>query len=54
MLDFFADLLLITGGLICVMVWLVLIGAIAIEVNDFRRERREVLEEGGAEGSNPQ
>jgi hypothetical protein len=53
MLDFFAALLLITGGIACVIFWIVLIGAIAIEVNDRRRERG-VLEQGGAEGSDPQ
>jgi hypothetical protein len=55
MLDFFAALMIITGGIACVIFWVALIGAIAIEINDGIRERRarEVMEEGGAENRNP-
>lgn len=55
MLDFFAAVLLITGGIACLIFWIVAFAAIVIEVNDNIRERksREVVEEGGAENSNP-
>lgn len=55
MLDFFADLMIITGGIFCVLFWILFIGFTAIEISDNIRERkqRELVEEGGAEGSDP-
>ena len=55
MLDFFAAILLITGGIACLILWVALFGAIVIEVNDGIRERRAnaILEEGGDQDGNP-
>lgn len=40
MLDFFAAVLLITGGIACLIFWIVAFAAIVIEVNDNIRERK--------------
>lgn len=41
MIDFMTDLMILTGGLICVIFWLTLIVMIIIEVIDNVKERNQ-------------
>lgn len=41
MIDFMADLLILTGGLLCVFFWLTLIVVFIIEVIDNVKERND-------------